>query len=285
MKKRILSLLLSFCILISGLAVPAFADGQNAAIQTAVALGGLSADQTSELSSPLTRGQLAQLLTGFSAYRESAAAQGSAGRLFSDVDSSSSFAAVIRIAVQQGWMSGYSDGSFRPEKSVTLEEACTSVLKLLGYDVTSLAGSFPTAQLNKSSELGLRAGISRSQGEEKLLEPLYQRIKSQTNPAKNMIDLINSGVKLEEIIAEYQKNDLIIEEILDSRRLTYDTADDNTYIVEDFDGLNITIYTKNNKSENKNTVCVSSSSIGIGIPKWFFIEFYQGQSQSLPLTK
>ena len=67
--------------------------------------------------------------------------------------------------------------------------------------------------------------------------------------------------------------------VMDYVRILY------TYIVEDFDGLNITIYTKNNKSENKNTVCVSSSSIGIGIPKWFFIEFYQGQSQSLPLTK
>ena len=165
MKKRILSLLLSFCILISGMAVPAFAGGQNAAVQTAVALGGLSADQTAELSAPLTRGQLAQLLTGFSSYRESAAAQSSAGRLFSDVDSGSSFAAAIRVAVQQGWMSGYSDGSFRPGNFVTLEEACTAVLKLLGYDVTALAGSFPTAQLNKAGELGLRSGISRSQGE------------------------------------------------------------------------------------------------------------------------
>lgn len=106
------------------------------------------------------------------------------------------------------------------------------------------------------------------------------------NEVKQKKQDYTSAVKAaEEITAEYQKNDLIIEEILDSRRLTYDTDDDNTYIVEDFDGLNITIYTKNNKSENKNTVCVSSSSIGIGIPKWFFIEFYQGQSQSLPLTK
>lgn len=49
--------------------------------------------------------------------------------------------------------------------------------------------------------------VSRSQGEEKLLEPLYKRINLQTNPAKNMIDLINSGVKLEDIIAEYAKNE------------------------------------------------------------------------------
>ncbi len=47
--------------------------------------------------------------------------------------------------------------------------------------------------------------ISRRQGEEKLLEPLYQRISLQTNPAKTMIYLKNSGIKLEEIIKEYAK--------------------------------------------------------------------------------
>lgn len=45
--------------------------------------------------------------------------------------------------------------------------------------------------------------VNRNQGEEKLLEPLYQRISAKTNPAKNMMDLKNSGVKLEEIILEY----------------------------------------------------------------------------------
>lgn len=47
---------------------------------------------------------------------------------------------------------------------MTLEEACTAVLKLLGYDVTALSGTFPAAQLNKASSLGLRSGISASQG-------------------------------------------------------------------------------------------------------------------------
>ncbi|MGN0706462.1 MAG: S-layer homology domain-containing protein [Faecalibacterium sp.] len=165
MKKRFLSFLLAVSIAVSLLALPASAVGQNAAVQTAAALGGLTGAQTTELSAVLTRGQLAQMLTAFSSYRESAAAQGSVGTLFSDVDASTAFAGSIRIAVQQGWMSGYSDGSFRPEKAVTLEEACTALLNLLGYDVTTLKGTFPAAQLNKASELGLRTDIGRSQGE------------------------------------------------------------------------------------------------------------------------
>ena len=167
MKKRFLALLLAVCIAASMLVLPVGAAGNNTAVQVAVTLGGLTADQTGEasLDAALSRGQLAKLLTAFSAYRESAASQGTTGKLFSDVTADNGWAPYIRIAVQQGWLSGYTDGSFRPDNGVTLEEACTAVLKLLGYDVTTLSGSFPAAQLNKASSLGLRANLSRKQGE------------------------------------------------------------------------------------------------------------------------
>ncbi len=167
MKKRFFALLLAVCIAASMLVLPVSAAGNNPAVQAAVTLGGLTADQTGEASidAALSRGQLAKLLTAFSAYRESAASQGTTGKLFSDVTADNRWAPYIRIAVQQGWLSGYTDGSFRPDNGVTLEEACTAVLKLLGYDVTTLSGTFPAAQLNKASSLGLRANLSRKQGE------------------------------------------------------------------------------------------------------------------------
>ena len=170
MKKRILSLLLAVSIACSMLVVPANAAASNAAVQTAVTLGGLTSEQASALSTALTRGQLAKLLVAFSVYRESAATQGNTGTLFTDVDSGNEYAPYLRIAVQQGWLSGYTDGSFRPDNGVTQEEACTAALKLLGYDVTTLSGSFPAAQLNKASALGLRAGLSAVQGQGLTLE-------------------------------------------------------------------------------------------------------------------
>ena len=62
-------------------------------------------------------------------------------------------------------MNGYTDGSFRPDNAVTLEEACTAVLKLLGYKMTELSGAFPQAQLNKASQLGLRTNLNCGQGQ------------------------------------------------------------------------------------------------------------------------
>lgn len=164
MKKRFLAFLLAISIAVSMLVMPASAAGSNAAVQAAVALGGMTTEQSAQLDLPLTRGQLTRLLTAFSSYRESVAAQGSTGTLFSDVNGASAYGPYIRVAVQQSWLSGYLDGSFRPDNAVTLEEACTAVLKLLGYDVTALSGTFPAAQLTKASSLGLRSNISASQG-------------------------------------------------------------------------------------------------------------------------
>ena len=202
MKKRILALLLAVCVACSMLILPASASGSNTAVQTAVTLGGLTSDQTANLAAPLTRGALTKLMVAFSAYRESAKTQGSTGTLFSDVSSGSAYAPYVRIAVQQGWISGYTDGSFRPDNAVTLEEACTAVLKLLGYDVTTLSGTFPAAQLNKANELGLRDNLTKAQGDGMTLEDgavlLYNALTATTAEgnvyASSLGFTVNNGV-------------------------------------------------------------------------------------------
>ena len=164
MKKRILAFLLAVSIAVSVLVLPVSAASiNNTALQTAITLGAVPTGQ--ELSANITRGAFAKMLVSFSTYRESVGAQGTVGTLYRDVPGTSQWAPYIRIAVQQGWMNGYTDGSFRPNNAVTLEEACTAVLKLMGYKMTDLSGAFPNAQLNKASELGLRAGLDRRQGE------------------------------------------------------------------------------------------------------------------------
>ena len=167
MKKRFLALLLAVSMAVSMLAMPAAALGSasNTAVQTAITLGGIDAGQTGSLDAAVTRGAFARMLVAFSAYRESAASQGAVGTLYKDVPGSSQWAPYIRIAVQQGWMNGYTDGTFRPDNAVTLEEACTAVLKLLGYKMTDLNGAFPAAQLNKAQELGLRSQLNRALGQ------------------------------------------------------------------------------------------------------------------------
>ncbi len=165
MKKRILALLLAASIAVSMLVLPASAANNNTAVQFAVTLGAMDNTQTGALNAAVTRGAFARMLVAFSTFRESVGAQGTVGTLYTDVPGTSPWAPYIRIAVQQGWLNGYTDGSYRPDNAVTLEEACTAVLKLMGYKMTELNGSFPNAQLNKASEIGLRTNLERKPGE------------------------------------------------------------------------------------------------------------------------
>ena len=160
------AIVLAVSIAASMLVLPASASSlNNTAIQTAITLGAMEPGQTGRLDAAVNRGTLAKMLVAFSSYRESAGKQGNLGTLYRDVPGSSAYAPYVRIAVQQGWMNGYTDGTFRPENAVTLEEACTAVLKLLGYKMTDLNGAFPAAQLNKAQEIGLRNQLALSQGQ------------------------------------------------------------------------------------------------------------------------
>ena len=166
MKKRLLAFLLAVSIAVSMLALPASAAGNaNTAVQLSITLNGMDSAQTAALNAVVTRGAFARMLVSYSTFRESVGSQGAVGTLYKDLPGTSAYAPYVRIAVQQGWLSGYTDGTFRPDNAVTLEEAVTAVLKLLGYKMTELSGSFPQAQLNKASELGLRNQLDRQQGE------------------------------------------------------------------------------------------------------------------------
>lgn len=134
MKKRFLALLLAVSMAVSMLAMPAAALGSasNTAVQTAITLGGMDAGQTGSLDAAVTRGAFARMLVAFSAYRESAASQGAVGTLYKDVPGSSQWAPYVRIAVQQGWMNGYTDGTFRPDQTITRAEAVVILNSVLG---------------------------------------------------------------------------------------------------------------------------------------------------------
>lgn len=167
MKKRILSLLMAVCVAAGLFAVPAgaIAAADGGEVQTIRALGIMTGDSAGNLNlgGNVTRAQFAKMLVNASSYKDSVG-EGEGVSLFRDVKSNHWASQYIKITVEEGWMVGYSDGTFRPNQSITLEQACTSVLRLLGYDSSKLGGSFPTAQLSKASSLGLRDQITLTQG-------------------------------------------------------------------------------------------------------------------------
>ena len=165
MKKRLMSLICAACLLLAAMPSALAADADTR-LETVRALGILRGNENGELmlSAPVSRAEFAKMMTAASAYKDSVG-KGYGASLFKDVKSSHWASEYIKLAVEQGWFNGYVDGTFRPDSSITLEEGCTALLRLLGYDSGSLTGAFPDAQLSKSASIGLLDDVSAGRGQ------------------------------------------------------------------------------------------------------------------------
>ena len=178
--KHFISAALALCLTLS-LCVGAQAAGSGAKQEALQALGILTAGDS--LTSPVTRAQFAQMLVAASPYQDGAEGYGSS--LFKDLKGDHWASGYVRIAIEQGWMTGYVDGSFRPDQAVTLEEGCAALLRALGYDPTALKGAYPAAQLSRASSLGLLDGVSARQGgaltRQDCVDLFYNLLTAQTS--------------------------------------------------------------------------------------------------------
>lgn len=166
MKNKLLSMILAFVMLLTVAVPAAAANNDPEGLELVRALGILIGDENGDLnlSGGVTRAQFTKMMTMASSYRDTVG--GGAGySVFKDVKSNHWASEYIRVAVDQGWVVGYVDGSFKPEGAIKLEEACSALLKMLGYDASALIGSFPYAQINKASSIGLLDGLALSRGD------------------------------------------------------------------------------------------------------------------------
>lgn len=167
LKKRILSLLLAAVMLLGG-APAAFAasEASDSVIEQVIRATGImegDADGNMNLDNTVTRAEYAKMLVAASTYQDKVSGASNSSP-FKDVPYTHWAAGYIKTAVEQGWLSGYLDGSYKPGNTVTLEEAATGVLKLLGYTTEDFSGSYPYGQLALYKSLGLDANITASQG-------------------------------------------------------------------------------------------------------------------------
>lgn len=136
------------------------ASGADTATMLLSSMGVISADSSGSynLSKTVTRAEFAKMIVMASSYKD-LVQTASYSSPYKDVPAKNWAAPYVRIAVSKGLMSGYSDGTFRPDNSVTLEQAVNSTLKLLGYDQSDFVGAFPYAQMNVYGNNGLSENI------------------------------------------------------------------------------------------------------------------------------
>ena len=164
MKKNALTVILS-AVLLLGLFCPSAAadSAYTLAEQTGVlkALGVMQGDPDGNLrlNDLVTRAEYTKMITAMSAVRNAASSALSVSP-FSDVPYTHWAAPYVRLAVSNGYVSGYTDSTFRPQNYVTYAEAVTVALKLLGYTNDDFGSAWPYGQMGTAENLGLTKDIA-----------------------------------------------------------------------------------------------------------------------------
>lgn len=138
---------------------------------------------TVNIDRKVTRGEFASMLVNASSYR-STVSNSSNTSVFADVARNHEYASSIRIAAEQGWMTGFLGGSFKPEEYITLQDAVKGVLGLLGYANSDFTGDQTGSRLSKYHFLELDENINKEALEvlrkEDCINLFYNLLKADT---------------------------------------------------------------------------------------------------------
>lgn len=115
-------------------------------------------EERMDFTQTVTRAELARVLVSL-ASGEAAAYKGTDFG-FTDVDAKTKYAGYIVMGTQLGYLTGYDDGSFRPDAMVKAEEAVCAFMRAAGYTpYAEQKGGFTSGYFEAASKSGLLKGI------------------------------------------------------------------------------------------------------------------------------
>lgn len=162
MKKRMLAALLAAALLVSlAPAALAAAPAEEEAAQVLAALDIMVGGEDGELNlnSTVTRAEFTKMAIASSSMRH-AVGDSVSVKPYPDVPQNHWAAPYVKVAVDLGLVQGDLWGNFNPERTITLAEGVTIVLRLLGYQDSDFSGVWPSGQMAQYSALKLDQGVS-----------------------------------------------------------------------------------------------------------------------------
>lgn len=159
--KRIIALVTVAVFVLSFAAPAAFAKTTDDAVGRLNALGIVVGygDGSFKPEQNITRAEYAAIVVQALGLGE-AAKYVKGNTKFKDVKADHWASGVINVAVSQGILAGYPDGTFKPEKNVSYNEAITMVVRMLGYADTMDNPVYPTSFVAKAAELKILDDMS-----------------------------------------------------------------------------------------------------------------------------
>ncbi len=249
--KRIISLLITISLLALPAMLPAHAFSALEEEGAAVLMRELEIMQGDEngdmmLDKKVSRAEFAKIAIAASPNKDSVAV-GLKQSPFRDVPYTKWYAPYIKAAVTAGYVVGYLDATYRPENTVTYEEAVTVMLRVLGYDDSAFNDAYPYGQLSKAQGLDLLDNVNASVGDEldrrQVMILAYNAIKASI-PASPTQDPVFNMSKTDnvDVIATGNEDDSLG---ADKVYTSAGTFDKGAFFIDSFAGMTGTIYLRN----------------------------------------
>lgn len=169
--KRFWSFLLAAVTALSLLALPAeaadvvrFSDvtdrGTITAVESLRLMGVLDgySDNTFRPNAALNRAQFCKMAV-YAMHGQEELGLYSTVTIFPDAKPAHWASAYINMASRKGVIAGYPDGRFHPERSVTVGQAVTILLRMLGYEDKDIGGVWPDSYMAVGATAGLTDGV------------------------------------------------------------------------------------------------------------------------------
>jgi len=151
--KKLISLLMVMAMLLSVVAVPAFAQERPDARLTYLDENGIMVGDeygNLRLEANISRAEVSKVIS------VACGIEGAEGVTFPDVEDSHWAKGYIASMKQSGIINGYPDGTFKPANDVTYAEFIKMLVEALGYGSEALAkGGFPVGHIAAATSLGI----------------------------------------------------------------------------------------------------------------------------------
>lgn len=238
--KKLLSLVLALSMVLSTFTTvfAGFADVEGTdyteAVNALVGLGAIKGyeDGTFKPEKTVTRAEMAKMICICLGLES--AVQMSAGKTqFSDVSGWAS--GYVNVAATHNVITGYPDGTFKPNKEVSYNEAITMAVRALGYKtVVEATGTWPYNYSSKANELNILKGIDEDaigtdgakRGDVAVL--LWNMLNTQmwTVKEENQTNGLSSGKSQEKMLEiKFPNYEVVDETTFVSYSVTYDSKE------------------------------------------------------------
>ncbi len=183
--KKILVLLITVAMVLSVLATNVFASSSYEA-ELLSDLSIMQGDPNGNMryTDKVSRAECAKIVVAASKYRDFVN-ENNKRSAFKDVTAEHWAAPFVTVGIKYGLFKGYFDATFRPDNTVTYEEAITMLLRVLDYTDEDVGGDWPYDQIDMAKKLGILDGVTKTVGQELTRRDVSKMVYNTLNSTAN----------------------------------------------------------------------------------------------------